>query len=35
MLVFTVALLAAAATAQPAKDMPVLNPVPEGPLTSR
>ena len=32
MLVFTVALLAAAATAQPAKDMPVLNPVPEGPL---
>ena len=32
MLVFTVALLAAAATAQPALDTPVFNPAPQGPL---
>lgn len=30
MLVFTVALLAAAATAQPALDTPVFNPAPQG-----
>ena len=32
MLVFTVALLAAAVTAQPALDTPVFNPAPQGPL---
>jgi len=32
MLPFTIALLAASATAQPARDMPVLNPLPEGAL---
>lgn len=32
MLVFTVALLAAAATAQPALDTPIFNPAPQGPL---
>jgi hypothetical protein len=32
MLVFTVALLAAAVTAQPALDAPVLNPAPQGRL---
>jgi hypothetical protein len=30
MLVFTVALLAAAGAVQPARDTPVLNPIPEG-----
>lgn len=32
MLLFTVALFAASATAEPARDMPVLNPAPEGAL---
>ena len=30
MLLFTVALLAASAAAEPARDMPVVNPVPQG-----
>ncbi|MBV8907498.1 MAG: hypothetical protein JOZ20_00715 [Sphingomonas sp.] len=32
MLLFTVALLAASAAAEPARDMPVLDPTPEGAL---
>jgi hypothetical protein len=32
MLLFTVALFAASAAAQPARDMPVINPTPEGAL---
>ncbi len=32
MLLFTVALLAASAAAEPARDMPVINPSPEGAL---
>ena len=32
MLLFTVALFAASAAAEPARDMPVLNPTPEGAL---
>ena len=30
MLLFTIAMLAASAAAQPARDMPVINPAPEG-----
>jgi hypothetical protein len=32
MLLFTVALVAASAAAEPARDMPVINPAPEGAL---
>ncbi len=32
MLVFSIALLAAAASAQPALDTPIFNPTPQGPL---
>ena len=32
MLLFTIALFAASAAAEPARDMPVLNPTPEGAL---